>query len=70
MVVVTAEQVPATHVTWLLRLPYPVRNVVRRWRGLLGMMLGVGIALGIGMTMLAISSAAIELYTADFRRSG
>lgn len=70
MVVVTAEQVPAIRVAWLLRLPYAVRNVVRRWRGLLGMMLGVGIALGIGMTMLAISSAAIELYTADFRRSG
>lgn len=70
MAVATAEQAPAIRLTWLLRLPYPIRNVLRRWRGLLGMMLGVGIALGIGMTMLAISSAAIELYTADFRTSG
>ena len=28
----------------LLRLPYSVRNVLRRWRGTVGMMVGVGIA--------------------------
>ncbi len=56
-------------ITWLLRLPYPARNLLRRWRGMLGMMVGVGIALGIGMAMLAINNATIELFTADFRRS-
>ncbi|MBI4491300.1 MAG: ABC transporter permease [Chloroflexi bacterium] len=57
-------------VTWLLRLPYPARNMLRRWRGMLGMMVGVGIALGIGMTLLAVARASIDLYTADFRTSG
>jgi ABC-type lipoprotein release transport system permease subunit len=37
---------------------------------MLGMVVGVGIALGIGMTMLAVSRASIELFTADFKRSG
>ncbi len=62
----------STHfpVSWEWGLPYPVRNLLRRWRGMLGMVAGVGIALGIGMTMLAVSSAVVELYTADFRRSG
>jgi putative ABC transport system permease protein len=57
-------------ITWLMRLPYPLRNVLRRWKGMLGMVIGVGIALGIGMTMLAVSRASVELFTADFKRSG
>ncbi len=57
-------------VGWLLALPYPVRNMLRRWRDLVGMMLGVGIALGIGMTMLAVSNAQMEIFTGDFRLSG
>ena len=51
------------------RLPYPVRNVLRRWRGTLGMMLGVGIALGVTMTMLAVSQGSIDFYTLDYKRS-
>src|SRR5262249_34042850 len=43
---------------------------LRRWRGMLGMMLGVGISLGIVMTILAISKASIEIYTGDFLKSG
>jgi hypothetical protein len=54
---------------WLLSLPYPVRNVLRRWRTSLGMVIGVGIALGVGMTGMATSSASIELYVADYRVS-
>ncbi|HEX2035998.1 MAG TPA: hypothetical protein VHS99_17595, partial [Chloroflexota bacterium] len=54
----------------LQRLPYPVRNVVRRWRGTLGMILGVGIALGVAMTIMAVSQATVEIYTADFKRTG
>ena len=56
-------------VGWSAGLPYPVRNVWRRRRGLLGMILGVGIALGLGMTMLAVSQASIEVFTGDYRAS-
>ena len=52
--------------TWLSRLPYPLRNVLARWRGLIGMFVGVGIALGVGMAMLAVSNAGVDLFTADF----
>jgi ABC-type lipoprotein release transport system permease subunit len=54
---------------WSAGLPYPVRNVWRRRHGLLGMILGVGIALGLGMTMLAVSQASIDLFTADYKVS-
>jgi hypothetical protein len=54
---------------FLLQLPYPLRNVLRRWRALIGMIVGAGLALGIGMTMLAVSKASGELLTADFRLS-
>ena len=33
-------------------------------------MVGVGIALGIGMTFLALSAASLELFTAEYRKSG
>ena len=55
---------------WLLALPYPARNVLRRWRSLLGMVVGVGIALGLGMTMLAMAQGSINLDTADYKVSG
>jgi hypothetical protein len=55
--VASAEQV---HSGWADRLPYPVRNVVRRWRTMISMMVGVGIALSIGMTILAIISAEMD----------
>jgi len=57
-------------VGWVARLPYPVRNAVGRWRSLLSMMLGVGIALSIGMTILAVISAEMDLLTGDYERSG
>jgi ABC-type lipoprotein release transport system permease subunit len=44
--------------------------MVRRWRGLVGMMVGVGIALGIGMTLLGVSGGERELFTGDFTKSG
>ena len=52
------------------RLPYPLRTLLRRWRGMLGMVLGVGIALGIGMAMLGVNRAILDLVTRDFRASG
>ena len=62
---------PTTYrVSWLLALPYPLRNLVRRWRGLIGMMLGVGISLSIVMTIQAMSKANIDIYTDDFFKSG
>jgi hypothetical protein len=60
----------AYRIAWNDRLPYPIRDTLRRWREMVGMVLGVGIALGIGMTFLGISRAEMELYTADYRRSG
>jgi ABC-type antimicrobial peptide transport system permease subunit len=55
---------------WALRLPYPLRNALNRWRSLLSMILGVGIALSIGMTILAVISAEMDLLTGDYERSG
>jgi ABC-type antimicrobial peptide transport system permease subunit len=57
-------------VGWALRLPYPLRNAVSRWRTLLSMIVGVGIALSIGMTILAVISAEMDLLTGDYERSG
>jgi ABC-type antimicrobial peptide transport system permease subunit len=65
---VTRSCVPA--LGWAARLPYPFRNAVGRWRTLLSMMLGVGIALSIGMTILAVISAEMDLLTGDYERSG
>jgi lipoprotein-releasing system permease protein len=57
-------------VGWLLRLPYPLRNALGRWRSLVSMILGVGIALSIGMTLLAVISAEMDIITGDYTRSG
>lgn len=55
--------------SWMHRQPYPVRAIARRWRRSLGMVLGVGIALGISMTMMATSQASIDMLVGDFRIS-
>ena len=51
-------------------LPYSVRTVLRRWREMIGMIAGVGIALGIGMTMLGVNAATLDIFTRDYRLSG
>jgi putative ABC transport system permease protein len=56
--------------TWLARLPFPLRSVLRRSRGMLGMMVGVGLSLGIVMTLLAVSQAGVRLYTGEYLLSG
>ena len=63
-------QQPTQSLGWLLRLPYPIRNALGRWRALLSMIIGVGIALSIGMTLLAVISAEMDLLTGDYERSG
>ena len=60
----------SVHIGWLLRLPYPLRNALGRWRTLVSMVLGVGIALSIGMTLLAVISAEMDIFTGDYTRSG
>jgi ABC-type lipoprotein release transport system permease subunit len=50
-------------------LPFPLRAVVRRWRGLIGMVLGVGLALGLAMTLMATSRASVDFLAGDYRRS-
>src|SRR6516165_2224429 len=60
----------ATAGGWLATLPFPVRNALGRWRSLLSMIVGVGIALSVGMTILAVISAEMDLLTGDYERSG
>src|SRR5919204_82623 len=60
----------SVRVGWLLRLPYPLRNALGRWRTLISMIVGVGIALSIGMTLLAVISAEMDVLTGDYARSG
>ena len=55
---------------WWIRLPYPIRSVRARWKDLLAMMIGVGIALGISMLMLGVSKASADLFVRDFADSG
>jgi len=55
---------------WTAELPFPVRNMLRRWRGLVGVMIGVGIALGVTMTVLGVARASVAYYTVEFRHSG
>jgi ABC-type antimicrobial peptide transport system permease subunit len=66
----SAPAADAVTIGWAQRLPYPLRNAVSRWRTLLSMILGVGIALSIGMTILAVISAEMDLLTGDYERSG
>ena len=71
MIVAPARPIAAPQpVTWRVRLPYPVRNAVGRWRTMLSMILGVGIALSVGMTILAVISAEMDILTGDYERSG
>ncbi len=57
-------------VGWLEALPYPARSALRRWRELIGMIVGVGIALGVTMTLVAVSRGSVDYYTSDLVRAG
>ncbi len=67
----TCVEAPVPYrISWSDRLPYPLRDTLRRWREMVGMIVGVGIALGIGMTFLGVSRSETEMHTSDYRRSG
>ncbi len=53
----------------LVDVPYPIRSVLRRWREMVGIVLGVGIALGIVMTLSGVGRAIMDVYTVDYLRS-
>ncbi len=63
---------PVLPLEWprLLAYPFPVRNAVRRWRGMLGMVVGVGLALGMVLTMMGILGTAMDAIMGDFGQSG
>jgi ABC-type lipoprotein release transport system permease subunit len=69
-VVSVLQQAGSYHVTWLQRAPHPLRDALRRWRGMLATVVGVGIALGIVMTLSALGRSLILAYTTDFLTSG
>lgn len=52
------------------RLPYPLRTVLRHARGIVGMVVGVGLALGIAMALLGVNAATTDLFTREYRASG
>lgn len=65
----SSRPVPACRDSWMHVLPFPFRAVLRRWRGMLGMVVGVGLALGLAMTLMATSRASIDFLAGDYRRS-
>jgi ABC-type antimicrobial peptide transport system permease subunit len=65
-----AESAGASEWPRLLALPFPVRTVARRWRGMIGMVLGVGVALGLVLTMMGLLGASMSQLVGDFQQSG
>ena len=64
-----AGPTPDARSPWASELPYPLRSVLRRWRTLMGIVVGVGLALGLAMTLMATSRASVDLLAGDYRRS-
>ncbi len=62
----------AQPVPWprLLVFPFAVRMVVRRWRGMVGMVIGVGVSIGLVMTMMGLLGAEMGQLVGDFPQSG
>lgn len=70
--VLEAERIESRPREWprLLAFPFPIRNAVRRWRGMVGMIIGVGLALGMVLTMMGILGTAMDAIMGDFAQSG
>ncbi len=43
--VATQTAPPRYRLAWRMALPYPARTLLHRWRGMVGMIIGVGLAL-------------------------
>ncbi len=61
---------PAQRWPALLSLPFPVRTVVRRWRGMAGMLVGVSVALGLVLCLIGTIGTAMQTVLGDFLQSG
>jgi ABC-type antimicrobial peptide transport system permease subunit len=56
--------------SWLLTLPFPVRRAIRRWRGMVGMVIGVGVALGMVLTLMGLLGTSMGSVIGDFPLAG
>jgi ABC-type antimicrobial peptide transport system permease subunit len=67
-----ASTAPAPAVGWprLLAFPFPIRNAVRRWRRLVGMVIGVGIALSFVLILMGLLGGSMGNLIGDFPQSG
>ncbi len=63
-------EAPDVAMSALDRWPYPVRNLIRHAGGIVGMVIGVGLALGIAMNLLGVNAAMNDLFTRQYRLSG
>lgn len=68
----TEERGAAARNEWprLLAFPFPVRAAMRRRRGMLSMVIGVGLALGMVMTMMGMIGTSMGVLLGDFGESG
>ncbi len=57
---------PAPTAPWAFRQPLVVRSGLRRWRSLLGMVIGVSLGLGITLLLVGISAGAVRLVREDY----
>lgn len=53
----------------IMAFPFPVRAAIRRRRGMVGMIIGVGLALGMVLTMMGILGTAMDALMGDFAQS-
>jgi ABC-type antimicrobial peptide transport system permease subunit len=54
----------------LLRLPFPIRTIVRRWRGVLSILIGLSVALGLVLTLMGTIGTAMTTVLGDYQQSG
>src|SRR5438132_7087475 len=67
---IATDALSAERPPWAFRQPLIVRVALRRWRGMLGMVLGVGGALGMVMMLLFMARASAWIYIQDYVESG
>ncbi|HZT05894.1 MAG TPA: ABC transporter permease [Chloroflexota bacterium] len=67
---IAVDRFRASAQPYLLALPFPVRSAVRRWRGMVGMVVGVGAALGLVMALMGMIGSGMQQIIGDFDQSG